>query len=310
MQITKNSLGYCLLAITATTLWGSAFAGAKIGFSYVPPIMLSGLRFTLAGLLLIPMTFLLGISWRKNLKHFWFMLLFGFIQTFLQYGIFFMGLNLVPGAISAIVIGAGPLFTAVLAHFTLHNDKFTGRKVFAVLLGVAGVVFISLSGNSLEHTSEHFLGGVGLLIFSNLIGAYTNIMVVKRGSNSISPVFLTMFANFTGGLLLIITALCVEPSEVVYSDLPSEFYFALVWLAIIPAGGFSIWYYLLSRPGVKVSELNVWKFLIPLIGVVLSWWLLPNEEPSWSVGFGILIILSSVVVLQLPISKKKKTYEQ
>lgn len=306
MQVTKNSLGYCLLAILATTLWGSAFAGAKIGFEYMPPIMLSGVRFTLAGLLLVPMIFLLRISWKENMQHLWFMLLFGFIQTFLQYGIFFMGLNLVPGAISAIIIGAGPLFTAVLAHFTLHNDKFTGRKVFAVLLGVSGVVFISLSGSSLENTSEHFFGGVGLLILSNIIGSYTNIMVVKRKSSHISPVFLTMFANFTGGVMLLITGVIVEPFEATTSPLPTEFYFELLWLAIIPAGGFSIWYYLLSRPGVRVSELNVWKFLIPLVGVVLSWWLLPNESPSWSVAIGIAIILCSVVVLQLPISLSKK----
>ena len=43
-----------ILAIFACLLWGSAFAGAKIGFEYTTPLHLSGMRFMLAGLLLIP----------------------------------------------------------------------------------------------------------------------------------------------------------------------------------------------------------------------------------------------------------------
>ncbi len=287
----------------ATFLWGSAFAGAKIGFEYMPPVMLSGFRFALAGLLLVPMVALLKVDWREELRNWKFLLFFGFVQTFLQYGLFFTGLNLVPGAISAIIIGAGPLFTAVMAHFVLHNDRFTGRKVVAVLLGVAGVVFISLSGEELTGGSKGFYGGVGLLILSNLIGSYTNIMVVRRSGSErakISPIFLTMFANFSGGIMLLITSFFIESSSDIVTPLGVEFYFALLWLAFIPAAGFSIWYYLLSLEGVKVSELNVWKFLIPLFGVVMSWWLLPDESPSVAVVIGIIIILSSVVVLQRP----------
>ncbi len=305
MEIKRNSWGYCLLAIFATTLWGSAFAGAKIGFEYMPPMMLSGLRFSLAGLLLIPMTIILKISWREQLKHWRFMLMFGMIQTFLQYGLFFMGLNLVPGAIASIIIGAGPLFTAVMAHLTLPNDKLNARKIFAVLLGVAGVVSISLSGGSLAANSPLFYRGVALLLISNMIGSYTNIMVVKKNA-SISPVMLTMFANFSGGVMLFLVSLFVEPTEALHAALPLKFFMALLWLAFIPAAAFSTWYYLLSRPGVKVSELNIWKFLIPIIGVLLSWWLVPGESPSWGVVMGILIISSAVLVLQLPAILKSK----
>ncbi|MFI3264841.1 MAG: DMT family transporter [Rikenellaceae bacterium] len=303
MKVTRNSWAYYTLALFTTFLWGSAFAGAKIGFAYMPPMMLSGVRFTLAGLILVPMIFITKINWREQLAQNWkFMLLFGFIQSFLQYGIFYMGLNLVPGAVSAIIIGAGPLFIAVMAHFALQNDKLTPRKIFAILLGLSGVVSISLTGSELA-TSDKFYLGVALLIISNLIGSYTNIMIVQRKSK-IPSMMLTMFSNLSGGIMLFLTSLFIEPTDALHHALPLEFYVAITWLAIIPAAGFSIWYYLLAIPGVKVSELNILKFTIPIVGVVLSWCLLPDEYPTWGTVVGIAIISSAVIVLQLP-SKSK-----
>ena len=304
MQIKRDNLPFCLLAIVATTLWGSAFAGAKIGFAYMPPMMLSGFRFMLAGLLLVPMVFITKIDWRSSMKHWRFMLLFGFIQTFLQYGLFYSGLDLVPSAIASVIIGAGPLFVAMMAHFTIRDDRLNRRTIVAVALGVAGVAITSFSGAQISTTEGYIYRGIALLLASNLIGSYTNIMVAKRGGG-ISSIVLTMVANFWGGVLLLFVSLFVEPTEVLSQSLPAEFYWALLWLAIIPAAGFSIWYYLLGLPDVKVSELNIWKFLIPIVGVLLSWWLLPNEHPTWGTVAGIITISSSVIILQLPTIKAK-----
>lgn len=304
MQIKKDSAAYCVLAIVATTLWGSAFAGAKIGFEYMPPMMLSGFRFMLAGVLLLPLALLSRVDWRAEMKHLRFMLLFGLVQTFLQYGLFYMGLNLVPSAIASVIIGAGPLFVALMAHFTMRGDRLSARTVIAVVLGVAGVAVTSLSGADLAQGGTLIYEGIALLLASNLVGSYTNIMVAKKGG-AISSVVLTMVANFAGGALLLFVSLFVEPLDALHTALPVEFYLALVWLAIIPAAGFSIWYYLLSLPGVKVSELNIWKFLIPIVGVLLSWWLLPGESPTAGTVAGIIIISSSVVVLQFPTIRAK-----
>ena len=285
-------------AIAACILWGSAFAGAKIGFYYVDPIFLSGIRFTLAGLLLFPLIKISKIDVRANLKHWRFMLLFAFVQTFLQYGLFFMGLDKVPGATSAIIIGTGPLFIAIMAHITLKNDKLTFRKILAIVLGLAGVVFISMAKGSLLSDDPSFYTGVVLLILSNIIGSYTNIMVVKKKSYNISPIVLTAFANFVGGIMLFLASLIAEEPE--FKVYPLEFYGALLWLAIIPAAGFTLWYGLLQRPEVKVSELNIWKFLIPVTGSILSWVLLTEEHPDIISISGIIIITAALLLLQLP----------
>lgn len=285
-------------AILACLLWGSAFAGAKMGFQYAEPILLSGMRFTLAGLLLVPVIVAMKADLRGAMKHWRFMLLFAFVQTFLQYGLFFMGLDKVPAATSAIIIGAGPLFVAVMAHLTLADDRMTVRKATAITLGLSGVVFISLAKGRMFAADPQFLLGVCLLLASNIIGSYTNIMVVKRRAYNISPVVLTSFANFTGGVMLLIASFLFERPETV--AFPPAFYGALLWLAFIPAAAFSLWYVLLQKPEVKVSELNVWKFLIPVTGCVLSWILLPDEYPDWTSVAGIIIITVAILLLQLP----------
>ena len=43
-----------LKAIFACLLWSTAFAGVKIGLSYTTPFFLAGIRFLIAGLILVP----------------------------------------------------------------------------------------------------------------------------------------------------------------------------------------------------------------------------------------------------------------
>ena len=60
-----------------------------------------------------------------------------------------MGLNKVPGATSSVIIGAGPLFVAIMAHLTLKNDKLIWPTRIAIRLGIAGVGFKSLATGNL-----------------------------------------------------------------------------------------------------------------------------------------------------------------
>mgnify|MGYP001018577786 FL=1 len=284
-----------LLAIFACILWGSAFAGAKIGFEYTSPLHLSGMRFMLAGILLIPLLIYQKVDWKANLKEWRYMLLFGLLQTFLQYGLFFMGLNKVPGAISAIIIGGGPLFIALMAHFTIREEPLTKRKALAITLGMIGIVFTSLTKGGIGNADLSLYVGIGLLLISNLIGASTNIIVAKN-RNRVSPTLLTAFANFTGGLMLYIISYFTEEWQI--KTYTTEFYISLLWLAFIPAAGFSIWYGILKNPEIKVSDLNIWKFITPVTGVILSWLLLPDEHPDIYSVVGIVIIALSLITLQ------------
>lgn len=284
--------------IFATFLWGSAFAGAKIGLQHADPLLFSGMRFVLAAIILIPVIFLRKVNLKEQLKHWRFMLVFAFLQTYIQYGLFFIGINKVPAATSAILVGSGPLLIAIMAHFSIKNDKMSFRKTFAIALGLTGVVFISLAKGQMMGNNPNFYIGVMILLTSTAIGGYTNIMLSKRKEQQISPHLLTAVAHFVGGILLLISSFIFEKPQ--SYNFPTEFWGALLWLAVISSAGFSIWYGLLNRPEVKVSELNMWKFLIPVFGTALSWLLVKNESPDYPTILGIVVITAALLLMQLP----------
>jgi drug/metabolite transporter (DMT)-like permease len=77
--------------------------------------------------------------------------------------------------------------------------------------------------------------------------------------------------------------------------MPAEYWLTLIWLSFVSAFAFSLWFKLLQRPSVKVSELNLWKFIIPVAGAILSWILVPGEKPEWLTIAGMVIITSSLI---------------
>jgi drug/metabolite transporter (DMT)-like permease len=123
-------------------------------------------------------------------------------------------------------------------------------------------------------------------------------MLSKRKEQQISPHLLTAVAHFVGGILLLISSFIFEKPQ--SYNFPTEFWGALLWLAVISSAGFSIWYGLLNRPEVKVSELNMWKFLIPVFGTALSWLLVKNESPDYPTILGIVVITAALLLMQLP----------
>ena len=91
---------------------------------------------------------------------------------------------------------------------------------------------------------------------------------------------------------------------------PPKYWYALVWLSFLSAAAITIWYSLLKRPGVKVSLLNVWKFLIPVSGAALSWVLLSNEKPDLASIIGMVVIAVSLVSLNYANRREQKLAAQ
>ncbi|MDO9548833.1 MAG: hypothetical protein Q7J65_07730 [Candidatus Marinimicrobia bacterium] len=80
---------------------------------------------------------------------------------------------------------------------------------------------------------------------------------------------------------------------------PVAYYGALLWLSRVSAVGFSIWFSLLKRPGVKVSTLNLWKFIIPVFGAVIARIILPDEKPEMAAIIGMVFAALSILIFNL-----------
>jgi len=167
------------LAVTACLLWSTAFVGVKLGLKYTTPLQFAGFRFMLAGLFILPFCGNLKNSLKQIRKNWKQVVRLGFFQTFLLYTLFYLGINMVPASLTAIIIGAGPLFSAILAHLLLNDDRLQIRTVGAILLGIVGVVIIAASRENFSWAEGKEFWGILILVVANLSGSIGNVVVVK-----------------------------------------------------------------------------------------------------------------------------------
>ena len=290
----KFLLSTTVLAIIACLLWATPFTAIKIGLKYTTPLQFAGIRFFLSGLLILPFIKDLKYKLLESRKRWRFIVWVALLQTTFLYGLFYTGISYLPGALGAMLIGAQPLFAAIMAHLMLKNDKMNWQKIMAILLGLAGVCIISL-GRADFVLSTTIPLGVGILILNNIVGSTGNV-IVSRDAKDMPPRVLASFSMIIGGAALMFISIPIEnPSWTVIH--PNEYYYSLAWLAMVSAFSITIWFGLLQRPGVKVSNLNTWKFIIPIFGAFLSWMILPSEHPDLISILGMCVIAFSLLLV-------------
>jgi drug/metabolite transporter (DMT)-like permease len=282
------------LAIFACWLWSTAFANVKIGLQYNAPFQFAGMRFIISGIMLFIYFGKPRVIYNEFKAYWKFILLLSVMQFSAQYAFFYMGMKYVPGALGAMIIGSSPLFIAVVAHFSMQNDKMTPVKIGSIFIGIVGIAIITIGRSKVEIKNELELLGIGLLFVNNIFSGFSNVMVSKYQTGR-SPLVLSSTSLFIGGLMLFIVAIPVEGIN--WGPFPPVYYFTLGWLSFLSAAAFAIWYTLLQRPGVKVSILNMWKFIIPALGAALSWILIKDEKPDWISVAGMLVITISLILL-------------
>ncbi len=217
-----------------------------------------------------------------------------FYQTFLVFALVYTAMSRVPGAVGAIIIGSSPLTTAVVAHFLADDDHMSSGKTAGLLMGVSGVVVLAVSRNPLTPTGFYESIGILLLVTATIVSAYGNILV-SRHQTGIDPIGLNAAQLFLGGVFLFLFSIPLEGFPPLHR-FPPEYFGALVWLAAVSAFALSLWFYLLQQPGVKVSDLNFWKFLVPVSGALLSWAVLPEESPAPAQVAGMVLIAFSIII--------------
>ena len=289
------------LAVISCLLWSTAFAGIKIGLEFSTPLQFAGIRFFIAGILIIPLTKSLKRFWQSFVNHYKLILRVSLFQTVILYSLFYWGINMVPGAIAAILIGSQPLFAALVSSAMQKSDKLSLNKLLTISLGIGGIILIAYhkgwgSTNGLQQVL-----GMGILILANISSGIGNVFVAKQ-KGKVSSTILSAWQMSLGGLVLFLVSLFIEPFS--GFNHPTAYFLSLGWLSFISATAFTIWFLLLQRPHVLVSDLNIWKFIIPIFGAILSWLIIPNENPELIPIIGMLIIGISLVLFSF-FNKKK-----
>jgi len=280
-------------AIITCLLWSTAYPLIKIGLQYSTPLHFAGSRFILAGLMILPFTLKPGEYFRMVKANMSLVIWVTVLQTLINYTLFYIGMEKVPGAIGAVIVGSQPFVTAIVSRILIREERFTRAKVMTIIVGLAGIVLVSAGRQKFNFSGPAELVGIVFIFIANISTATSNVMISKNGKN-MNPLVLSSFSLLIGGLIIFLFSFAVEdvPSK---PDFPLNYWLVMIWLAFMSAFTFSKWYVLLKRPEVKVSDLNLWKFIIPVFGAILSWIIVPGENPDWVTIIGMIIISLSLI---------------
>ncbi|WP_163972080.1 DMT family transporter [Oceanobacillus halotolerans] len=303
------------IAVFCAILWGSAFPVLKISYEElqmapndtIAKVVFAGWRFLMAGLILLIGVFFVN---RKHLvvtsRQFLFLVLFGIIQTSLQYYFFYNGLGKVSGMQGAILVSSGTFFTVILAHFFYWNDRLNWKKTIGLVAGFAGVI-VANWGQELQLSFQ--LTGEGYMILAALTGAIGTIMA-KELAVGIHPFALTGWQLSIGaGILLLIGVPRMSEDAIVFTPFG---WVLLVYSAVLSASAFALWYSILKFH--KAGAISMFKFITPVSGAVLSAMFVQGEKLNIYIISALTLVALGIIAVnykgqgqQSTISKVNKT---
>ncbi|MEK5208247.1 DMT family transporter [Psychrobacillus sp. FSL H8-0510] len=285
-----NTFKFTLLILLTTFLMGSSFAVGKIGLSYSSPLLLAGLRFTLAGFIMAVSVIVIKRPHPVSKGNWIKMLIIGTFQTAGVMGCIFLSLRTITASESSILTFTNPLLVVVFGTLFLKS-RYKFYQWIGVLLGLVGVSIAV--GAQIELKIGVLFG-----ILSAVFWAISTLLVKKWGA-LFNTWVLSAYQMLFGGLLLLLGSFILEKQVFI---LNSNSLFILLWLSIMSSiVQFAVWYYLLQKgdPG----KTSAYLFLAPFFGV-LSGWLLLGETLYPSIIVGGLFIIIGIYLVNRTFQKK------
>src|SRR5947209_11865482 len=144
-------------------VWGSTFLAIRVGVREVPPFLLAGIRFLLAGFILFAVMRARGTpsptgrEWKSAT------LLAVLIFVF-DYGLLFWAERRVPSGIAAVMMATIPLFMGISEVLILKTRRLTPRLAASLLAGLAGVVILLIRAADLGDAPIDTLGACALMV--------------------------------------------------------------------------------------------------------------------------------------------------
>lgn len=280
-------------ALFCSLLWGSAFPCIRLAHRYFDSepianhIAFAGIRFSLAGVFVL--------FFLNNKRALWTacpkvgLLITALFQVVFQYTLFYWGLKLAPAVLGAILVSTGSFWWVLIAPLVDKKESINFKQFACLILGFAGVcvcVFTKSGGG--ENPYHAFL-----FVISSLCGVVAALMV-RPMNKKIPPTFLNGLSLLTGGLILSLAA--PQSTFALLTNMNTALILITLWLAIVSAAAFSLWYYLITI--FDVPRLSGYRMLIPVCGVLESVLFLADEKLTWNYLTGGILVLLSITILE------------
>ncbi len=281
-------------------IWGTTWFFIKIGLEDLPPITFAAARFILALLILAFIIYFQKIPLPQTRREWKLMALTGILQFSVNYSLVFWSEQYISSGLAAVLQAMITVFGLILAWIHLPDEKVTGLKIAAVLMGIAGVATIFIEQLHINSVMA-FVGCVAIVVGA-YAGAQASILVKAKGAN-LHPASM-LFAQMLFGILPVIIYAVVREGNPFLFNWSGKAIFSVFYLTILGTiAAFWLYYWLLNR--VESTKAMTISLVTPLIAVVMGAIFLGEKLPPQTVFGGILILAG----IGLIVFRKKEVVE-
>ncbi len=294
--------GFILISI----IWGSTWLAIKIGLENISPFFGVALRFTVASLILLAITFLRGKKIPLDKQMVMLYLSLGLLSFSLPYALVYWGEQSIPSGLTSILFAFYPFVVAVISHFFLPSEKLTAGKIIGIVLGFAGLFIIFRSD---LHVENGKMLAMFAIILSTLMQG-VSLVIVKRMGKHIDPLTMNCGGILAGIPVMYLLAFSLEDPGTVHfgvQGISSILYLGSFGTVLT----FGVFYWLLKR--VEAVYLALTSLITPILAVVLGaiWY---GETLSSNVFIGASMVFAGIGVIngkelikKMYLQKKGKT---
>jgi len=274
-------------------LWGSTYLAIRVGLEDLPPALMAGARFLVAGLLMFA-----WLRWRRTalpprrmlgpIALTGLLLLFGgnFLVTYSELT--------VSSGMAAVIVANLPFFMTGLEALREDGERLSSFGVLGLLIGFGGMLILMWP----KLMTIRAGGGLGsfrgelALLGANLCWS-TGSIYSKHRVKGVEPLMAVALEMLIAGAAL--TAAGLAFGEAPRFHLTARAAAALAWLVL--AGsllGYSAYMWLLNH--VPAAKVSTYAYVNPIIAVLLGWLCL-GEAMTTRMGVGTAVILGGVAVV-------------
>lgn len=271
-----------VLIVLLYALLAATFVIAKFALNGNGPIFLIGFRMTLAGILLLSyLLFFKRSALKIKREDLLLFLRVAFFHVYFAFVFEFWALQYMSSSKTNLIYSLTPFIAATLSYFFL-KEKLSKRKVFGLVLGIAGITPIIIlqapSGDASLALFNITLPEIVLLV-AVASASYAWFDIKKLMSKGYSLLLINGSAMLVGGLGAFITSYIKEgfsPPPVV--DFGNFLKFVLVLIVLSNVIFYNMYGSLLKK--YSITFLTFAGFLCPLFGIFFGW-LFRDETITW-----------------------------
>ena len=209
----------------------------------------------------------------------------GLIGIFLYDLFFYLGINAMQASQAFIINYLWPIMTVLFACIIL-KEKFTLRKIIAIIISFIGVIIVSSSGNIFNIDKSSLMGTVYCMLAAILYGLFS-VLNKKQNYNKFTSMMLFYFCSF------IISLIYVLVSKKTFIPELSQL-FGVLWIGIFTSAiAYTSWALALAKG--DTARISNIAYLTPFISLIWTGIVLKEKISLYSV-LGLIIIVLGILI--------------